>query len=231
MFRNTPHSLRTWLSGLMMATAPLLTLGSAHAQLTLPINTLTADSVQQFTELAKDSFDTLGVQVTAKGNTVESNGAYRMPITSITLGKSKYVGTPDATIRGSSTGSALEIARVDRGTRRSVTLANFTVDYHQKKVLADVTVRGQSTVPQMAIYDFSVKRPLDLDVNTQGLIELNERLVNLRLTPAMIQTLTSALNLPSFAGAIMRDTDYGTLQQTIVVKWRAATPMTPYVPQ
>lgn len=229
MLRYALSSTRAWLPSLAFAALPLLPLGTAHAQLTVPVNTLTADSVQEFTEMAQDSFDLLGIQVTAKGNTRKLDGTYRMPITSITLGKSKYVGTPDAAVKGSSTGSALEIARLDRGTRRNVTLANFTVDYHRKLVLADVTPLGQSVIPQTPVYHFTVKRPLDLNINAQGLIQLDEQLVNLRLTDSMIQTMSSALNLPSFAGAVMKATDYGTLAQTILVKWRTATPMTPYV--
>ena len=229
MLRYALSSTRAWLPSLAFATLPLLTYGTAHAQLTVPVNTLTADSVQEFTDTARTSFALFGIQVTGKGNTREVEGTYVMPITSITLGKSKYVGTPDATVKGSSTGSALDIHRTDKGVLRRITLANFTVDYHRKLVLADVTPLGQSVIPQTPVYHFTVKRPLDLNINAQGLIQLDEQLVNLRLTDSMIQTMSSALNLPSFAGAVMKATDYGTLAQTILVKWRTATPMTPYV--
>lgn len=217
----------TLTAGMCLAT------GAAWAQ-KITINMLKADSVQTFSEDALFSFETTGVVVAPKGNTSEAGGSYSFAISDITIGQSKYVGLAPATVKGSSSGSALEIWGLDEntGAKIGVTLANFQIDYHAKLVLADVTPQGGTTTVAAPLYTFEVKRPLGFVKLPDGRTVLQEVLGNLRLTPFMQRTFTRALNLADFAAVMLPAIDFGTLTQTIDLSLRAkAVSTAPYVPQ
>lgn len=228
---NTPrHSLMRWTAAVVCAFGAT----TASAQLRVAINSLTADSVQTFSEDALNDFDVKGVTVTAKGNTVQTtNGSsYRMPITEIYIGPSKYTGLAGGIFKGGAIGSALLISRDSEvnGKRIGVTLANFRVDYHRKQVLADVTPMGGKTTAGQAIYDFKVLRPMVQEPNAQGKLALEEVLGDLRFTPETIASLTTALELDEISVAVISDMDNGKLVQKIDLTLRVPAPTAPYVP-
>lgn len=223
------HSLMRWTAAAVCAFGAT----TASAQLRISINSLTADSVQVFSEDALVAFDLKGATVTAKGNAVQTNGSsYRMPITEIYLGPSKFTGLAGGILKGGATGSALLISRDSEvtGKRIGVTLANFRIDYHRKQVLADVTPTGGKTTADQAIYNFKVLRPMVLEPNAQGKFALEEVLGDLRFTPETIASLTAALELDEVAVAVISDIDNGKLVQKIDLTLRAPARTAPYVP-
>lgn len=204
---------------------------SATAQLRLPINSLAADSFQTFSDDAVNAFAMKNVTVTARGNTREADGEYRMPITEIYLGPSKYTGLGGGIFKGGSIGAALEFTRIQEktGQRIGLTLANFRIDYHSKKVIADVTPIGGTTTPEQAIYDFQVIRPIVQEPNAQGKLVMEELLGDLRLTPEAVASFTKALSLDAVSVIVIKGIDFGTLFQSINLTIRATTPATPYI--
>ncbi len=222
------------LSMRVAALSLLLSLASASSWAQkIMINALTADSVQQFSENARFSFETVGVVVEARGNTKGSGTAFVLPITDITLGASKYEGLLPAVVKGSSSGAALEIWGINEetGAKMGVTLANFKIDYHAQRVLADVTPVGGVTAKEAQVYSFQVKRPLVVTKLPSGKTGLQEVLGNLVLTPSMQQVFIKALNLPDFMAVVLPSIDFGTLTQTIDLAFRPTTNPAPYVPE
>lgn len=223
------HSLMRWTAAAVCAFGAT----TASAQLRISINSLTADSVQIFSKDALFAFNLLETTVTAKGNTVQTNGSsYSMPITEVYLGPSKFTGPAGGIIKGGATGSALLISRDSEvtGKRVGVTLANFRIDYHRKQVLADVTPTGGKTTSDQAIYNFKVLRPMVLEPNAQGKLALEEVLGDLRFTPETIASLTVALELDAMAVAVIPHIDNGKLVQKIDLTLRAPARTAPYVP-
>lgn len=223
------RSLMAWSAALVCAFGAT----PAQAQLRLPVNTLSADSFQTFSEDALAAYDLKGVTVTAKGNArAAADGSYRLPITELLIGPSKYVGMAGGVVKGGAVGSALLIARTSEisGKRIGLTLANFRTDYHGKRVLADVTPIGGKTTAGQAIYTFRVLRPIVLEPNAQGKFLMEEVLGDLRLTPESIASLVAALELDEIDQAVLTEIDNGTLVQKIDLTPRAAVSAAPYVP-
>jgi hypothetical protein len=210
--------------------AALLAVGaSAHADLTIPANSLVADSVQAFSQESLDAFDVGGVVVTPLGNATAvagATGSFSFPITSITINSALKIA------RGSANGSALEISRVDRKLGKvAVTVANFTINYDTKQVLADTTPLHGTTVKQAPLYNFHTATPLGIKYKFPLSITGHEVLDQLTLTPEMNATMKSALALPTYlAAALDAITTFGTLTQDILVKTRKAVSTTPYTP-
>jgi hypothetical protein len=201
--------------------AALLAAGaSAHADLTIPANSLVADSVQAFSQEALDTFALGGVTVAPLGNATAVtgvDGAFSLPITSITISSALKIA------RGSANGSALEIARIDRKLGKfAVTVANFTINYETKQVLADTTPLHGTTVKQAPLYNFHTATPLGIKYKVPLSISGHEVLDQLTLTPEMHDTMVSALALPYYlVPALDAITTFGTLTQDINVKLRA----------
>jgi hypothetical protein len=200
---------------------------SAHADLTIPTNALVADSVQAFSDLAMDAFALQSITVAPLGNATVVAGttnAYRLPITTITISSSLKIAKGDAR------GSALEFTRVFKGKTSKLVLANFTIDYLRKQVLADVTTQG-ATVKQQAIYNYNTATPLGLKYKFPLSITGHEVLDTLMLTEETKDSYMNGLSLPSYVRGVLNDTDFGTLTQDIALKLRAKpVSMTPYVP-
>jgi hypothetical protein len=72
---------------------------------------------------------------------------------------------------------------LEDGTKVGVLLANFTLDYANKKVLADRTILGEATVKQAAIYNFNVNTALSIKYKFPLSINAHEVLDKLFLTP------------------------------------------------
>lgn len=199
--------------------------------LTVPFNAFQADSVQAFSDQALKSFALrfIGVTVTPKGNATASptvTGAYVLPITHITLQGLKIAS-------GQAKGSALLITREnDDGVVVGFTLANFSINYLTKQVLADTTPLGSTTtVPQLPLYNFNTATPLALKYKFPLTITGHEVLDKLFLTTEAKAVFMNSLQLPLVAQGLLDTTDFGTLTQDISTKFRkAAVPNKPYVP-
>ncbi|MGE5453035.1 MAG: hypothetical protein ACM3VZ_14465 [Acidobacteriota bacterium] len=207
--------------------AALATVGASASALTLPTEALQANSVQAFSQAALDQFDIFTITVTPLGNATPTatTGAYNLPVTSISVNSSLKVTA------GTATGSALEIARMYRGAKVGVTIANFKLNFETNQVLADVTPIGGTTIPQMAVYNFNVATPLGLKYKFPLSITGHEVLDQLFLTPDGITTIATALALPKFAPELMRTTDFGTITIDVGLGLRLPpVSTTPYVP-
>lgn len=216
------------LRSLTVAVALMAAGAAAHANLTIPTNALVANSVQAFSQIALDAFQLGGVTVTPLGNaTNPAPGSYSFPITSISIGHGLKIAG------GQASGSALRLSRVakDQSTV-GVTIANFTINYDTKQVLADTTPLGGTTAKQSALYNFQTETPLAIKYKFPLTITAHEVLNNLTLTPEMKATMKSALKLTAaLAGALDGIDTFGTLTQDILVAFRSKpVSATPYVP-
>ena len=209
--------------------AALAAAGASANALTINSAGLVANSVQAFAQEAQDAFAAGGVTVTPLGNATAVagvDGAYSFPITSITISNSFKISS------GSASGSALQITRVDRSLGTvGVTLANFSIDYDTKQVLADTTPLHGTTVKQQPLYNFHTATPLGIKYQFPLSITGHEVLDQLTLTPEAHASFVSGLALPSYLVAALDSiTSFGTLTQDIVVKARKAVSTKPYTP-
>ena len=222
--RFTSMSIRS----VTLAAAMLAIGAAAHANLTIPTNALVANSVQAFSSDATDAFAAGSVNIAALGNaTNPSEGSYSFPITSISIGSGLKIAG------GQASGSALQLTRLAKGAGTvGVTIANFTINYNTKQVLADTTPLGGTTTKQAPLYNFNTATPLGIKYKFPLTITAHEVLDNLTLTPEMNATMKSALKLtPALAAALDSITTFGTLTQDILVAFRSKpVSMTPYVP-
>lgn len=235
------------LSIAALAAAALLP--QAAQALTLPINATVSNSVQAFTADNLAALDVVAMTVSARGNTYvakpgtpgETNGtvtpaAFGFPITKIVIGGGLSIDS------GSAVGSALYFSRKDddTGEELGLTLANFTIDYKKKQVLADITPKGGTTAVQAPIYDFKTVQDKALKYGFPLSITLKEVLGDLRLTGVveadevtvrggLKEALYKAMRLPEFAIFALK-MDYGTLSQDVSLKLRSRAVSTrPYV--
>jgi len=207
--------------------ATFATVAASASALTLPTESLQANSVQAFSEKALKQNKLLGIVVTPLGNATATatTGAYNLPVTSISVNSKLKVSS------GAAVGSALEISRLnDDLIKVGVTLANFKINFETHQVLADVTPFGGVTVPQQAVYTFNEATPLALKYKFPLTITGTQLLDKLFLTPAGIDALTSALELPEFAPDLLVKTDFGTINIDVKVGTRKAVSTKPYVP-
>lgn len=221
------------LRSVSIAAALVAATASAHAGLTIPTNALVANSVQKFSPLAMDAFGLQAVSVSALGNATpvgDAGDTFNLPITTITIGSGLKIEKGDAR------GSALQFGRTFKGVDYAVTLANFTINYVSKQVLADVSIKGTasttaSRVVQQAIYNYNTEAPLGIKYKFPLTITAHEVLDKLFLTEETKDSFLLGLKLPSYIRAVLDETDFGTLTQDIVVKFRSKpVSMTPYVP-
>ncbi|MBT9609695.1 hypothetical protein [Aquabacterium sp.] len=221
-----------------VATIALAAASVAQAQLTIPFGFTNSNSTQTFTDDNLASFDLVNLTVSAAGNTTatgpvvvgESSGtqnskSFAFPITKIVIGSKLNIAS------GSAVGSALKFDRldVDTGLASGFTLANFTIDYDKKLVLADVTPKGGVVALQQPIYLFNVATPLALKYKFPLTVTGNELLDQLMLSPSAKTLFKTALQLPEFAEPAL-DFEFGTLKQDISTTLRKTAISTkPYV--
>lgn len=206
---------------------------NAQAQTRLSINGLVADSVQVFSENAMDAFGLKNVTVAARGTASGGGDTFRMPITEIYLGSSKYTDIGGGVVKGGSIGAALEMTRQSTKTGKLIgtTLANFRIDYHRKLVLADVTPLGRATLPEQPVYTYTVRRAMAIEPDTSGKLTLDETLTGLRLTPSMVQHFKQVLELDKISVSIIESIEFGELKQKIGIAFRSPVSDKPYIPQ
>jgi len=218
------------LRSVSIAAALVAATATAHASLTIPVNALVANSVQAFSSDAMAAFSLQAVSVIPLGTATAVAGtdnAFNLPITTITIGSGLSI------TKGDARGSALQFSRTTTsGVNYAVTLANFTIDYTGKQVLADVTLKGNTTTAkQQAIYSFNTETPLAIKYKFPLSITAHEVLNQLMLTEDTKTSFMTGLKLPAFVRSVLNTVDFGTLTQDIAVKFRAKpVSMTPYVP-
>ncbi|MDO9237614.1 MAG: hypothetical protein Q7U28_16470 [Aquabacterium sp.] len=208
--------------------AAMLAMGaSASAQLTIPTNALVANSVQAFSELALDAYAADGVTITPLGNATQTSpGVYNMPVTSLTV---KVMQAK--VLSGIANGSALQFTRLYRGNTVGLTLSNFSLDYVNHQVLADVTPQGGTTTKKQAIYNFNTATPLGIKYKFPVTIYGHEVLDQLTLTPETVKSFATSLSLSKASQSVIKSLDFGTLTQDVVMALRSKpVSKTPYVP-
>ncbi len=219
------------------AAVALFAVSAAHADLTIPFAWTESNSVQAFTQDNLDSFDLVHLSVVAKGNATALgtpiNGgsgsvnyqSYSFPVTKIVIGSDLSIKS------GQASGSALFFDRFDddTGDKYGLTLANFTIDYANKKVLADITPMGGTTSAQAPLYTFNVNTKLALKYKFPLTVTGHEVLDNLLLTDGAKAAFNSALKLPDVAQGALGFV-YGTLTQDVSTNLRKKSiSSTPYV--
>jgi len=210
--------------------AALLAAGFSANALTLNSAGTKSNSVFALSQEAQDLFNANGGYIEPKGNATvigdpATSWVFNLPVTTIVINNSLKVAS------GSAVGSALDIVRETTKAIYIVNLANFTLDYINKKVLADVTASG-ATTKQTAVYSFNPVNPLALKYKFPLTITGHEVLDKLILTPTSVTTLMTGLGLA--LGGDLQNTvaaaDFGTLTQDISTDARKpAVSTTPYV--
>src|SRR5574343_388607 len=175
------HMTFATVRSVSIAAAVALSAFSAQA-LTIPTNSLQADSFQVFSDAALESYALFDIGLKALGNATPVAGTtntFSLPVTSISIALSGGIKIEN----GKATGSALEISRLDAktGNKRGLTIANFTIDFGKSQVLADTTVIGGATQPQAPVYNFTKTQELALKYKFPLSISLKEQLGDLRL--------------------------------------------------
>jgi len=213
-----------------IAAAVALSAFSAQA-LTIPTNSLQADSFQVFSDAALESYALFDVGIKALGNATPVAGTtntFSLPVTSISIALSGGIKIEN----GKATGSALEISRPDptTGNKRGLTIANFTIDFAKNQVLADTTVIGGATQPQAPVYNFTKTQELALKYKFPLSISLKEQLGDLRLVD--VNGTADALGIPrALANIVIPAIDFGVINIDIGVAFRSKPVSTkPYVP-
>ena len=213
-----------------IAAAVALSAFSAQA-LTIPTNSLQADSFQVFSDAALESYALFDVGIKALGNATPVAGTtntFSLPVTSISIALSGGIKIEN----GKATGSALEISRLDAktGNKRGLTIANFTIDFANNQVLADTTVIGGATQPQAPVYNFTKTQELALKYKFPLSISMKEQLGNLRLVD--VNGTADALGIPrNLANIVIPEIDFGVINIDIGVAFRSKPVSTkPYVP-
>lgn len=213
-----------------IAAAVALSAFSAQA-LTIPTNSLQADSFQVFSDAALESYALFDVGIKALGNATPVAGTtntFSLPVTSISIALSGGIKIKN----GKATGSALEISRLDAktGNKRGLTIANFTIDFANNQVLADTTVIGGATQPQAPVYNFTKTQELALKYKFPLSISLKEQLGDLRLVD--VNGTADALGIPrALADIVIPKIDFGVINIDIGVAFRSKPVSTkPYVP-
>ncbi len=213
-----------------IAAAVALSAFSAQA-LTIPTNSLQADSFQVFSDAALESYALFDVGIKALGNATPVAGTtntFSLPVTSISIALSGGIKIEN----GKATGSALEISRPDptTGNKRGLTIANFTIDFAKNQVLADTTVIGGATQPQAPVYNFTKTQELALKYKFPLSISLKEQLGDLRLVD--VNGTADALGIPrALANIVIPEIDFGVINIDIGVAFRSKPVSTkPYVP-
>jgi len=222
------------LRSISFAVATLALAASANA-LTLDWTKTQGTSTLAFSDAAISLFNANGGKLAALGNTTPvgtSGWTFSLPITSIEINGSLKIAS------GQASGSALDIVRrtIDEETgeviRAHIVLANFTLDYINKKVLADTTPNGAATKPQFGVFSFNVATPLALKYKFPLTVTGHEVLDKLVLTPGAVDVFASSLGLSGDAVLnLVRTTEFGTLTQDIAtVARKPAVSKVPYVP-
>jgi hypothetical protein len=219
------------IRSISFAAATLALAASANA-LTVDWSKMQGTSVMAFSDAAVSLLQTNNTKVVPLGNTttVTAGKVFSLPITSITISNALKVAA------GSASGSALNMLRTtfddnDNAIVSGVVLANFTLDYVNNNVLADLTPKGGTTTKQAKVFTFHVATPLALKYKFPLTVTGHEILDTLFVTPQSLDIFATGLGLSGDAILnLVNTTNFGTLTQDISTNARKpAVSTTPYV--
>lgn len=201
--------------------------------LSLPVNSLNANSFLSFSPLVQEAFSLVGAQVSPLGNSVaadEQGFKFLLPVTRIAL----KIDKPTA---GDAMGSALDIWRIaprrapNAGQRVGVRLGNFQIDFNAGVVIADVKtypLGGAST--RIAVFSFRQATNLALKYHFPLGVTGKQTLDELRATSEIKDLFATGLQLRSFEVAALNVIDsYGQIDVDVDISFRSKpVPTTPY---
>lgn len=179
--------------------------------LTIPTSYIQANATLKFSSDAQQALSAVGISFQAAGSTTDlGGGAYNMPISSMTVDVFKL-----KPVSGTSKGAAL---KVNSGFGGSLSLANFTLDFKNNLVLADLTTSA-GTTSKFAVYNFNVSQPLS--VNLKGGLSLNLSVDQLKLTNQASDIFATALNIPSYFVPALALLDFGSIDAVVspAIRW------------
>ena len=199
-------------SGLHFATSAIGVVAatlSTHASainVTLPTTNIQANAQYSFGSDTQDLMQSLGINVRALGNSVQSSPgvwSYSMPVTDVSLSMSLFPlsATPTA---GHASGSALSIY-CGKG---ELQLCNFALDFGRNVLMADLTTVA-GTTKNFDVYNFNVAQ--GLKVSTSGGLSLDMSLVDMRLTSSAQSTFSRTLGLSRLVTSMLDQVNFGQL--------------------
>lgn len=188
---------------------------SSQAGLKVPVNFTINDSIHDFPEETLTFWKALGIRAEARGTSKALNepgpagnsSSFNFPITKIEIGSWMKI------VAGQAEGSGIAYIRNNEaGDQAQLVLANFSIDYKRRLVIADATYSNKPTVRRLAIFIFDVESPLKLGYGLPLSVTGYEKLTNLRLTADAKAIYKDALQLPESAYPYLENT-FGTLTQ------------------
>ncbi|MDO9237603.1 MAG: hypothetical protein Q7U28_16415 [Aquabacterium sp.] len=141
--------------------------------------------------------------------------SFNLPISkvNVSLGLPPFspLVTPNS---GGSSGAALLISRGSR----SVTLANFVIDYSKEMVLADITANGVTTMGT-SLYTFDAT---NLKIGLNGLtLNMHQQLNNLVFTSTALSTFSNGLKLSNAIQTPLKTLNFGAITIDINAAFRS----------
>lgn len=201
-----------------------LTLSSSASALTLDTTFVQANSVFALSQDALDAMDAASTSMSALGiaSQAGSSSSFNLPVTKVDVSLGLPPFSPLVSPNwGDATGSALAITRGSR----TVTLANFVIDYSKDLVLADITANGVTT-KGTSLYSFTAT---DLNIGLNGLtLNMHQQLSNLVFTDTALASFTSGLNLSKALATPLKTMDFGTITIDINGALRSPVNATPF---
>lgn len=199
-------------SGLHFASAAIGTVAAiistqaAAINMTLPTTNIQANAQYTFTSDTQDLMQSMGINVRAMGNSVQTTPglwSFSMPVTDVSLSISLLPMsiTPTA---GHASGSALSIY----SGKGELQLGNFALDFSRNVLSADLTTAA-GTTKNFDVYNFNVAQ--GLHVSTSGGLSLDMSLIDMRLTSTAQSTFGKTLGLSRFATSMLSEVDFGLL--------------------
>ena len=194
-------------STLALGLGLLAAASSANAlELTLPTSLLNANAVYSFSSTSATVMGRMGIGVSALGDATSVNGSawtFNMPVTQVSVDASilPLALTP---VSGQAKGAGLLI-QDDTG---ALALSNFGLDFTHDVLTADLTT-ASGTSKAFDVFSFTVAQGLTIS-DSNGL-SLNMNLTNMTLTSGAQSAFANALNLPSFAVAVLGNLNFGSL--------------------
>lgn len=208
-------SFKFAISSMMVAVG--LAAATSASALTLNTTGLKANATFQLSTQAYGSSTAAGVTFAPAGTTTAGavdaagNPSYIMPVTKATVA----IGW-DLSIKatyGESSGAALRLGTPATGG--DAVLANFAIDYANKKVIADlIDVYEKTTVSKMPLYTFDVTVPEVISLKG-FVLNQSSTIGNLKFTPQAEAGLAQALLIDDVLRASLAVIDWGTIKAVV----------------
>jgi len=190
-----------------------LSIGASAAMalpITLPTSLIDAEATFRFNADAADLMSSMGIGVSALGNTVDdgSHWNFMMPVTQVSLNVSLFPASIKP-ISGAASGSGLLI----HGEGGALSLANFGLDFKRNVLTADLgTIDGKIT-KTFDVFNFKVTE--DLHVSTKGGLSMKMQLDEMMLTQQAQSAFTWSLALDELAQSALPYLNFGSLSVDI----------------